>query len=61
MLESLINKVAGMKTCRPETSFINERLQHSCFLVNIANFQRTAFYRTHLVVAFTLSMANYEV
>ena len=32
VLDSLINKVAGLKAC----NFIKERLQHRCFPVNIA-------------------------
>ena len=31
--------------------FFKKRLQHRCFSVNIANFLRTAFYRTSLVAA----------
>ena len=34
VLESLLNKVAGMKAC----SFIKKTLQHSCFPGNMANF-----------------------
>ena len=37
MLESLLNKVAGLQT------FINKRLQHRCFPLNIVKFLRTAF------------------
>ena len=40
MLEFLFNKVTGLKVC----SFINQRLQHRCFHVNIAKFLRTAFF-----------------
>ena len=39
MLESLFNKVAGLKDC----NFIKERLQHRCFSVNNAKFLRTHF------------------
>ena len=38
-MESLFNKVAGMKAC----SFIKKRLQHWCFPVNIAKFLRAPF------------------
>ena len=37
MLESLFNRVAGLKA----SSFIKKRLQHSCFPLNIAKFLRT--------------------
>ena len=40
MLESYFNKVAGLKDC----NFIKMRLQHWCFLENIAKFLRTAFF-----------------
>ena len=36
MLESLFNKIAGLKAC----NFINKRLQHRVFSVNIAKFLR---------------------
>ena len=39
MLESLFNKIAGLKAC----NFTKKRLQHRSFLVNIAKFSRTAF------------------
>ena len=39
MLESHFNKVADLKAC----NFIKKRLEHRCFLVNIAKFIRTAF------------------
>ena len=48
MLESLFNKVAGLKTC----SFIKERLQHRRSPVNIAIF----FYRTPPVAVSVLSL-----
>ena len=38
VLESLFNKIAGLRTC----NFIKKRLQHRCFLENIAKFLRTA-------------------
>ena len=47
MLESLFNKVAGLKACK----FIKNRLQHRRFPVNIAKFLRTISYRTPLVTA----------
>ena len=39
MLESLFNKVAGMKT----GNFIIKKLQHRCFPVKFAKFLRTSF------------------
>ena len=48
VLESLFNKVAGLKA----SSFIKKRLQHSSFPVKKANFLRTAFfYKTPPVAA----------
>ena len=44
MLESHFNKVAALKAC----NFIKKRLQHRCFLVNIAKFIRTAFCMKHI-------------
>ena len=38
VLESLFNKVEGLKVCK----FIKKRLQHRCFPVNIANFLKTS-------------------
>ena len=46
VLESLFHKIAGLKIC----NFIKKRLQHRCFLVNIAKLLRTAFIE-HLLVA----------
>ena len=43
MLESLFDKVAGLKVC----NFIKKRLQHRCFPVNIAKFLRTVFFIEH--------------
>ena len=39
VLESLFNKVAGLKTC----NFIKKRLQRRCFLVKFAKCLRTSF------------------
>ena len=39
VLESLFNKISGLKVC----NFIRKKLQHRCFPVNIAKFLRTAF------------------
>ena len=39
MLESLFNKVTGLKAC----NFIKKRLQHMCFPVNIAKFRLEIF------------------
>ena len=44
MLESVFNKVEGLKTC----DFIKMRLQHTCFPVNTAKFLRTTFFTEHL-------------
>ena len=38
VLESLFNKISGLKVC----NFIRKKLQHRCFPVNIAKFLRTA-------------------
>ena len=40
MLKSFFNKVAGLKVC----IFIEKRLQHRCFPVNIAKILRTALF-----------------
>ena len=46
MVEFLFNEIAALKSC----NFIIKKLQHRCFLVNIAKFLRiTFFYRTPLV------------
>ena len=37
MLESLLNKVSGLRAC----NFTKKRLQHLCFPVNIVIFLRT--------------------
>ena len=39
VLKSLLNKVAGRKTC----NFIKKRLQHRCFPVNFGKFIKTYF------------------
>ena len=44
MLESVFNKVEGLKTC----DFIKMRLQRTCFPVNTAKFLRTTFFTEHL-------------
>ena len=44
MLESLFNKVSDLKG----GNVIKKRLQHRCFLVNIAKFLRTPFFTEHL-------------
>ena len=38
MLESLFNKVTGLKAC----IFIKNEIEHSCFPMNIARFLKTA-------------------
>ena len=45
MLQSLFNKVAGLKTF----NFNQKRGQHRCFPVNIAKFLREAFLADHLL------------
>ena len=45
VLEFFLNKVTGLKAC----NFIFEnRLQHRCFPVNIANFLKTTFFEEPL-------------
>ena len=59
MLESFFNSVSGPQVC----NFINKKLQHRCFAVNIAKFLRTIFYRTPLVIASvhsTITMLNFN-
>ena len=43
MFESLFSKAEGLKTC----NFIEKRLQHKHFPVNIAKFSRTTFFIEH--------------
>ena len=43
-LESLFSKVAGLQDC----NFIQKKLQHRLFPVNIAEFLRIAFFIEHL-------------
>ena len=45
MLESLFNKVAGLKAC----NFINKRLQRRCFTVPLAKRLRIPVSKEHLV------------
>ena len=47
VLESLLNKVAGLKV----SNFIKKRLQRRCFCVKFQKFLRVLFYRTPLVTA----------
>ena len=44
MLESFLNNVSGLQACK----FINKRLQHRRFPVNIAKFLKTTFLKEHL-------------
>ena len=44
VLESLFEKVAGLKAC----NFIKKRPQHRCFPVNIAKFLRATFFNRTL-------------
>ena len=46
VLESLFNKVVGLKAC----NFTKKSIQHKCFPVNIANFLRTTFIIEHLLL-----------
>ena len=39
VLESLLNRIAGLKAC----NFVKKKLKHSCFPVNIGKFLRTSF------------------
>ena len=48
MLESVFNKVTGLKACK----FIKKRLHHRRFPVKFEIFKNTFFYRTPLVAAF---------
>ena len=48
VLESLFNKVAGLKTC----NFIRKRLRHRCFPVIFENCLRTPSFRTPPVATF---------
>ena len=48
VLELLFNKVAGLEDC----NFIKKRLQHSCLLVNMQNFQEHLFWRTSVYCCF---------
>ena len=51
VLESLFHKIAGLKICNfIKKRLQHRRLQHKCFLVNIAKLLRTAFIE-HLLVA----------
>ena len=43
MLKSLFNKVVGLQSC----DFIEKKLQHRSFPVNITKFSRTAFFIEH--------------
>ena len=47
MLESLFNKVTGLKAC----NFIKKKLRYRCSPVNVAKFLRTPFLRTPPVAA----------
>ena len=44
VLESMFNKVRGLKFC----NFIKKRLQHRCFPVKFVKFLRTPFFTEHL-------------
>ena len=44
---SLFNKVAGLQAY----NFINKRLQHRCFTVNIAKFIKNTYFEEHLRTA----------
>ena len=57
---SLFNNVPGLQAC----NFINKKLQHRCFPVNIAKlFKSNFFYRTLLVIAsvlWTITMLSFN-
>ena len=57
MLESLINKVAGLKVC----NVIKKRLQYRYFSMNIAKFLRKAFYVEHRWRLLLDFLKSYEV
>ena len=48
MPESLFNKVAGLRPCRP---LLKKRFWHRCFPVDFAKFLRTPFLTEHPVSA----------
>ena len=52
VLDSLFNKVAGLKVC----NFIKRRLRHRYFPINIAKFLRTSFLWNTIVCCFCLFM-----
>ena len=52
MLESLSNKVAGLKA----GNFMKKRIQGMCFAVNIDQFLRATFSLEHLRVAVFVSL-----
>ena len=57
VLESSFNRLVGFKTC----NFLKKRLQHRCFLVNIAKFLRTLILMTiceQLLLQFLLLTVN---
>ena len=57
MLESLFNKVAGLKVC----NVIKKSLQHRCFPVNITKFLRTPILRKSADGCFyTLSLVAFR-
>ena len=56
MLESLFNNVAGFKSC----NFIEKRLQHRCFPVNIAKvFKNTFFWKNISGAAASVGCKNF--
>ena len=57
MLETLFNKVRGLKVC----SFIKKRLQHRCFPVKYAKFWRTPFFYRTLPVAASDGLPNRRI
>ena len=52
MLESLFNKVVGLKAC----NFIKKRHRQGCFLANIAKFFKKAYFEKHLGMVATLNV-----
>ena len=57
VLESLLNRLAGFKTC----DFLKKRLQHRCFFVKFAKFLRTPFWRTSTDGSFWIYQGLYAL
>ena len=57
LLESLFNKFVSLQDC----NFIQNRLQHRCFPVNVPKFSEKHFYRTPLVAASALKNCKHNL